>query len=61
MDLVDLFCLSFVAASPGLGADNVIGVLPGIIASQTVYLVIVMKVVSRHLCATQTQDNVSAR
>lgn len=52
------FC---VVASLGLGADSAIAVLQVIIASLTVYLVTVTKVVSHLVCATQTQGGVSAR
>lgn len=47
--------------SLGLGAGSVTAVLQVIIASLTVYLVTVTKVVSHLACATQTQGGVSAR
>lgn len=51
----------YVVASRGLGAGSVIAVLQATIASLTVYLVTVIKVVSHVMCATQTQGGVSAR
>lgn len=51
----------YAVASLGLGADSVIAVLQVIIASLTVYLVTVTKVVSHLVCVTQTLGGVSAR
>lgn len=48
-------------ASRGLGAGSAIAVLQVIIASLTVYLATVSKVVSHQTCATQTLGDVSAR
>lgn len=50
----------YVVASLGLGAASVIAVPQVTMASLTVYLVTVIKVVSRLTCATQTQGGVSA-
>lgn len=51
----------YVVASLGLVDGSVIVVLQVIIASLTVYLVTVTKVVSHLTCVTQTLGSVSAR